>query len=314
MNIHVMGSVAFDRIMTYKGNFEDLLLPDKLHMLSVVFLIDRIEEKRGGTAGNVAYNLAMLEEQAHIYCSVGHDFRGSYEKALQNMKVNLDGIRILEEQLTACAYITADQKGNQITGFSPAAMNTPADPSAFSHIKTGDIGIVSPGNAEDMGRFPQIFKEKNVPYIYDPGQQIPAVSRESHLASIEGAQALIGNDYEIALICERTGCTKADLMDKAKYVITTLGEGGCLISQKGRDDILVPAPKISMLAEPTGAGDSLRAGMLKGLTKGFDMETCVKLGSICAAYCVEKYGTQEHYYTLESFRERYRENYGPCPL
>ena len=279
MNIHVMGSVAFDRIMSYKGNFEDLLLPDKLHMLSVVFLIDRIEEKRGGTAGNVAYNLAMLGEQARI-----------------------------------CAYITADQKGNQITGFSPAAMNTPADPSVFGAVKSGDFGIVSPGNIEDMGRFPQMFKEKNVPYIYDPGQQIPVVSKESHLASIEGAKILIGNDYEIALICERTECGKADLLDKAEYVLTTLGESGCLISQKGKDDILVPAPKISALADPTGAGDSLRAGLLKGLTSGFDVETSVKLGSICAAFCIEKYGTQEHYFSMESFRERYKENYGPCPL
>lgn len=314
MNIHVMGSVAFDRIMSYKGNFEDLLLPDKLHMLSVVFLIDRIEEKRGGTAGNVAYNLAMLGEQARIYCSVGYDFKGSYEKALQNMNINLDGIRVLEEQLTACAYITADQKGNQITGFSPAAMNTPADPSVFGAVKSGDFGIVSPGNIEDMGRFPQMFKEKNVPYIYDPGQQIPVVSKESHLASIEGAKILIGNDYEIALICERTECGKADLLEKAEYVLTTLGEGGCLISQKGKDDILVPAPKISALADPTGAGDSLRAGLLKGLTSGLDVETSVKLGSICAAFCIEKYGTQEHYFSMESFRERYKENYGPCPL
>lgn len=314
MNIHVMGSVAFDRIMSYKGNFEDLLLPDKLHMLSVVFLIDRIEEKRGGTASNVAYNLAMLEEYAHIYCSVGHDFRGSFEKALKNMKINLDGIRVLEEQLTACAYITADQKGNQITGFSPAAMNTPADPSAFHNIKEGDYGIVSPGNAEDMGRFPQIFKEKNVPYIYDPGQQIPAVSKESHLASIRGAEILIGNDYEIALISELTGTSKEELLDMTKYVITTLGEGGCIISQKGKEDIHVPAPKIRELADPTGAGDSMRAGMLKGLTHGLDVETSVKLGSVCAAFCIEKYGTQEHYFTLDSFRERYKENYGPCPL
>ncbi len=314
MNIHIMGSVAFDRIMSYKGNFEDLLLPDKLHMLSVVFLIDRIEEKRGGTASNIAYNLSMLGEFPHIYCSVGHDFKGSYEKALQNMKINLDGIRVLEEQLTACAYITADQKGNQITGFSPAAMNTPADPSAYAKIQQGDFGIVSPGNAEDMGKFPQIFKERNVPYIYDPGQQIPAVSKESHLASIEGSEILIGNDYEIALISERTGKSKSELLEKTKYILTTLGEGGCQISQKGKEDIVIKAPKITTLADPTGAGDSLRAGLLKGLTSGLDIETSVKIGSTCAAFCIEKYGTQEHYYSLENFRQRYKENYGECPF
>lgn len=316
MSVHIMGSVAFDRIMSYKGDINNLLLKDKdkYNTLSILMLIDRIEEKQGGTGANVAYNLAMLGEEPFLYTAVGYDFTTAYQKKLQNMHINLDGVRVLENELTACGYVVADSKGNLINCFCPAAMNNFCDDAALMTIKTGDYGIISPAFAEDMARFPQIFKEKNVPYIYDPGQQIPAVSKEKHLASIDGAEILIGNDYEIALISEITGVSKEELLNMAHYVVTTLGDKGCSISQKSREDILVPAPKIAALADPTGAGDSMRAGMLKGLTSGLDVETSLKLGSICSAFCIEKYGTQEHTFTLESFRARYAENYGACPL
>lgn len=314
MSIHIMGSVAFDRILSYKGDINDLLLKDKFNTLSILMLIDRIEEKQGGTAANIAYNLAMLQEKAHIYTCVGYDFAASYEKKLQALQINLDGVQTLEKELTACCHAVADSKGNLINCFCPAAMNTPCDAGRLNAVKAGDYGIVSPGNAEDMGKFPKLFKEKGIPYIYDPGQQIPAVSKENHIAGIDGAEILIGNDYEIALISERTGLSKDELLDRAKYVVSTLGEGGCLISQKGKADIAVPAPKIKELVDPTGAGDSLRAGLLKGLTMGLGIETGIKMGSVCSAFCIEKYGTQEHSFDLERYRARYQENYGPCPL
>lgn len=316
MSIHIMGSIAFDRIMSYKGDINNLLLKDKdnYNTLSILMLIDRIEERQGGTGANVAYNLAMLGESSFLYTAVGYDFQTAYQKKLQDMNINLDGVRVLDKELTACGYVVADSKGNLINCFCPAAMNNSCEETFFNAIKKGDYGIVSPANAKDMACFPQIFKERKVPYIYDPGQQIPAVSKENHLASIDGAEILIGNDYEIALISDLTGASKSELLNLANYVVTTLGDKGCQISQKGKDDILVPAPKISALADPTGAGDSMRAGILKGLTMGFDVETSLKLGSICSAFCIEQYGTQEHYFTLESFRARYAENYGQCPL
>lgn len=316
MSIHIVGSVAFDRIMSYKGDINNLLLKDKdnYNTLSILMLIDRIEEKQGGTGANVAYNLAMLGEQPFLYTAVGYDFAAAYQKKLQDMHINLDGVQVLEKELTACGYVVADSKGNLINCFCPAAMNTPCADMSLPAVKTGDYGIISPANMEDMARFPKIFKERKVPYIYDPGQQIPAVSKENHLASIDGAEILIGNDYEIALISELTGVAKEELLNLAHYVVTTLGDKGCSISQKGKKDILVPAPEIAALADPTGAGDSMRAGLLKGLTSGYDVETSLKLGSICSAFCIEKYGTQEHFFTLESFRARYAENYGSCPL
>jgi len=312
MSIHISGSIAFDRIMMFPGQFEDHLLPDKLHMINVCFLIDRIEEKRGGTGANLAYNLCLLGEKPTIYATVGHDYRGSFQTALEKMDVDLTNVRILEDSLTACAYITTDSKGNQITGFSPAASTNATEPSAYPKCKKGDFGIIAPGNVDDMFLFPKLFKEKEVPYIYDPGQQIPAINKENHLASIEGAEILIGNDYEIELISHVTEHSKSELLEKAKYVITTLGENGCQIAC-GHDTINVPAPTVDNVADPTGAGDSFRAGILIGLSNGFDMKTCAKLGSIAAAFCIEKYGTQEHFFTLETFGKRYEENYGAFP-
>lgn len=316
MSIHIMGSIAFDRILSYKGNINELILKDKdkYNTLSLLMLIDRIEEKQGGTGANIAFNLAMLGEKPYLYTAAGYDFVAGYQKKLLDMQINLDGVKILEKELTACGHVVADSKGNLINCFCPSAMNNSCNETALGAIKAGDYGIVSPAFADDMAKFPKIFKERKVPYIYDPGQQIPAVTKENHLASIDGAEILIGNDYEIALISEITGVSKEKLLNKCKYIITTLGDKGSSISQKGKADILVPAPKIKELADPTGAGDSMRAGLLKGLSSAFDLETSLKLGSICSAFCIEKYGTQEHHYTPETFRARYAENYGSCPL
>lgn len=312
MSIHISGSIAFDRIMTFPGHFEDHLLPEKLHMINVCFLIDRIEEKHGGTAANIAYNLSLLGGNSSIYTTVGRDYRGSFQTALEKMNINLDAVHILEDSLTACAYITTDSKGNQITGFNLAALGTPTDPSRYPKCEAGDWGIVAPGNLDDMFMFPKTFKDKKVPYIYDPGQTIPAISKENHLACIEGAEIFIGNDYEIELVTQITEHSVVELLEKAKYVITTLGENGCQIANK-HEIIHVPAPKVGVVADPTGAGDSFRAGLLLGLSKGLDMETSAKLASICSAFCIEKYGTQEHVYTLATLKERYEENYGAFP-
>ena len=312
MSIHISGSIAFDRIMTFPGHFEDHLLPEKLHMINVCFLIDRIEEKRGGTGANIAYSLCLLGEKPSLYATVGHDYKASFRGALEDLGINLDSVHISEESLTACAYITSDKRGNQITGFSPAASMKPLDSGAYPKCKTGDWGIISPGNVDDMLLFSKHFKEKKIPYIYDPGQQIPAISKENHLTSIEGAEIFIGNDYEVELITQLTEHSKADLLEKAKYVITTLGENGCQIAS-GHDVVNVPAPKVDKVADPTGAGDSFRAGLLLGLSRGLDMESSVKLGSIAAAFCIEQYGTQEHTFTADTFKKRYEENYGAFP-
>lgn len=310
MSIHISGSIAFDRIMIFTGLFADHILPDKIHTLNVMFTIDRIEEKRGGTAGNIAYSLCLFGEKPHIYTAVGRDYEGPYEQALESMGAKLDGVRIMKENLTPCAYITTDSGGNQITGFNPASMNFPTDPAQLPKTSEKDWAIVSPGNPEDMKLFPSLYKEKKTSYIFDPGQQITILDPQIIKDGINNARIVIGNDYEISLIEQKTNLTKQDILLQAQYLITTLGDKGALISQSGQDDILVPPVPLISVAEPTGAGDSFRAGLLKALHSGSSIEEAVKLGSCCASFCVEKFGTQEHYFNHEIIKDRYEENYG----
>lgn len=313
MSIHLSGSVAFDRIMTFPGQFEDHIVPEKLHILNVCFLIDRIEEKRGGTAGNIAYNLALLGEKPCIYSAVGKDFRG-YDQALESMGVSLAGIRRLEETFTACAYITTDKKGNQITGFSPAAMNTPCDPAFHPRPEAGDWAVVSPGNVEDMRALPALYRAHGTPYIFDPGQQVPALTPEALLEGLTGAAALIGNDYEMEMIRKKVGLDRVGLLEKVGYVLTTFGDAGSEVMRRDWEKPRhIAAVKVNGVADPTGAGDAYRAGLVKGLHAGLDMETSAEMGAVCASFCIEKYGTQEHSFTRETFVRRYEAAYGSMP-
>lgn len=313
MSIHLSGSLAFDRIMTFPGHFEEHLLPEKLHILNVCFLIDRIEEKRGGTAGNIAYNLSLLGERPCIYSSVGKDF-ASYGKALKALGIQLDGVRHLDENFTACAYITTDQKGNQITGFSPSAMNTPCDPAYHPKPVSGDWAVVGPGNVQDMVDLPALYRTTKTPFIFDPGQQIPALGPDALLAGLSGAFILIGNDYEIELICKMTGLNKAQLMQRVDWLITTLGDAGSEIMCKDWDKSRhVGAVTLLQMVDPTGAGDAYRAGLVKGLHNGLDVESAAELGTVSASFCIEKYGTQEHSFTFQSYCQRFEQTFGVKP-
>ena len=313
MSIHLSGSLAYDRIMTFPGKFEDHIIPEKLHILNVCFLIDRVEEKRGGTAGNIAFNLALLKEKPRICTSVGKDF-DDYARALEGLGLPLDGIRRLSQTFTACAHITTDQLGNQITGFSPAAMNTPCDPAFLPKPVEGDWAVVSPGNMDDMVELPALFRSHKTPYIYDPGQQVPALGAERLLSGFTGAEALIGNDYEIELIMKMTGLTRAQILERVGYLITTLGANGSMIYKKDWESPRrIAAVKVANVADPTGAGDAYRAGLVKGLHSGLDMETSAELGAVCSSFCIEKYGTQEHGFNRESFTARYEATYGDMP-
>lgn len=313
MGIHISGSVAFDRIMTFSGQFEDHLLPEKLHILNVSFLIDRVEEKRGGTAGNIAYNLALMKEKPIIYSAVGKDF-DAYAALLRSLDLPLTGLVRLHDTFTACAYITTDLKGNQITGFSPAAMSTPCEPATFPAATAKDWGCVSPGNMADMCTFPRHYRRMGTPYIFDPGQQVIALTGPEILEALTGAEILVGNDYEIAMISKKTGCSLEELKARVNYVISTLGEHGSDIDSKDWNAPRhVPAAHIERVLDPTGSGDAYRAGLLKGLHNGLDLETCARLGTIAASFCVEQYGTQEHNFTKATFLKRYADTFGEAP-
>ena len=308
MQILVSGSIAYDRIMPFPGRFADHIMPDKIHILNVCFLVNGVNEKFGGTAGNIAYTLRLLGEKPRILASVGAKDYANYEQRLRELEVDMTGIRIIPDELTASAYITTDQADNQITGFNPAAMNHSSeyDFSGVSAQKT--LAIVAPGNLEDMFNYSRVYRDKGIPYIFDPGQNIPAFSGEKMLDMLSGAEILISNDYELEMIMKNTGADRAQLLTRAKTIITTLGEQGCMVLRPGEETRLAAA-KVSKVVDPTGAGDCFRAGLIKGLVEGRDVTEAAKVALTSAAYAVEHHGTQEHHFTVEEFRARYAENF-----
>lgn len=311
MKIFVSGSLAYDRIMDFPGNFSDHILPEKLHILNVCFTVNGLKEKFGGTAGNIAYSLALLGEKPLVLAACGRDF-DRYEKWLRENGLSLDGIKRIEGELTAGAYITTDQADNQITGFNPGAMNHPSrfEFGKVNHSKS--LAIISPGNLEDMLAYPQIFKERRIPYIFDPGQSITSFSGDQLLEMMTGAEIFISNDYELEMVMRATGLDKKELLKRTKAIITTLGEKGSLVCAN-REQVEIPAVKVSQSPDPTGAGDAYRAGLIKGLALGRDLSEAARMGATSASYAVESYGTQEHRYTESEFWERRKTGFAQRP-
>ncbi|WFS61050.1 carbohydrate kinase family protein [Pseudodesulfovibrio thermohalotolerans] len=309
MQIYISGSLAFDRIMTFPDKFSNHILPDKIHILNVSFLVNGLVERFGGTAGNIAYNLSLLGVKSTILSQVGKDF-APYDKRLQEYGLAVDGIRTIEQEFTAGCYITTDMSDNQINGFNPGAMKYPCQYD-MSRIDSSDaIGLIAPGNINDMLEHPRYYREQGIPYIFDPGQQIPALSGDQLKEAVCGAEILIVNDYELEMIKKSTGMTKAELLENTAYLITTLGENGSIVSCGNKDTAVGVVPASEVL-DPTGAGDAYRAGLLKGLSLGKTVAEAAKLGATCATYAVEFKGTQEHSFSLKEFTERYESVFGP---
>ena len=308
MRILVTGSLAYDRIMSFPGSFADHILPEKIHILNVCFLVEGLEEKFGGTAGNIAYCLKLLGENPTIVATAGKDF-AAYEAWLRHCGLSLEGIRRIGEEFTAGAYITTDRADNQITGFNPGAMKHSALYPVDDADPADTLAIVAPGNLEDMQDHIRRYKAKGIPVIVDPGQNIPALSGEQLTEMLTGAAYLISNDYELQLIENSTKLSLAEITARAGTVITTLGEKGSVIRQGASESTIPPCP-VAEVQDPTGAGDAFRAGFIKGLVMGKTPVEAAKLGSVSAAYAVEKHGTQEHHFTWDAFAARYASVFG----
>ena len=302
MRIIVSGSLAYDRIMDFPEYFSDHILPEKLHVLNVSFTVNGMVEKLGGTAGNIAYALSLLGEKPIILATVGHDYHRYFE-SLAKKNIASDSIKIIKEEFTASAYITTDRADNQITGFNPGAMKYP---SCFDFDRVNpqeSIVIIAPGNLEDMIDYPRSCKSRGIDYIFDPGQSLPMWNAQELIRCIDGSRILISNDYELELVINKTGLNRKKLLEKTKTIITTLGEMGSRVCTPDRE-IDIPAVKAKEVLDPTGAGDAYRAGLIRGLTEGRGIEQCAVMGSVCASFAVECYGTQEYHFSLQEFRER----------
>jgi adenosine kinase len=302
MNIIVSGSLAYDRIMDFPGSFADHILPEKIHVLNICFQVNGMKEKFGGTAGNIAYALTLMGEKPIISSAIGYDYHRYFDWFLQQ-GISTEHIKIIDEECTAGAYITTDRADNQITGFNPGAMKYPADLDFGKLHPPETIMIISPGNLEDMISYPRACKEKGIDYVFDPGQSLPMWEAKDLLQSISGCRILIANDYELDLIMHKTGLGKKALLGRTRAIITTLGEHGSQVSTP-EADTSIPVVKARKVEDPTGAGDSYRGGLISGLVRGKDLLQCARMGSVCASFAVESYGTQEYSFTLAEFNER----------
>lgn len=306
MKILVSGSLAYDRIMEYAGKFSDHIMPEKIHTLSLSFVTDEFRENFGGTAGNIAYGLALLGEKPEILSVAGKDFE-SYKDWLLNLGVGLNFLKIFPDKSTAVVNIFTDRADNQIAA---VCLGTLAYSCEFSEEKIeGDsFAIVAPGNSDDMKKLPETYKKNGVPYIFDPGQQIPSLSENDLKEGIKGSKALMSNDYELALILNKTGWSEEYILNNTEMIITTLGEKGSVA--KTKDGVFeIPAAKPKEILDPTGAGDAYRAGLIKGLVHNWPIEVAGRFGSVMAAYAVETHGTQEYSTSFEEAAARYEENF-----
>ncbi len=307
MNIILTGSLAIDRIMNFPGQFQDHIIPDKVHQLNVAFNIDRLDEKNGGTAGNIAYSLSLLGEQPIVVAAAGNDF-DHYIDHLQSHALPIEGIEIQKNLKTASAYITTDQNDNQITAFDMGAMvaETHFD---LSTLSTDDIIVFSAGNKMDMLNYSRKAKKQGIRYFFDPGQTLPFFEVEELQELIDGAYMLFVNDYELQMVVNRTGWSEDDVRAKVTYLITTLGKEGSRIEGAG-EKIEVGVSPVADVLDPTGAGDAYRAGFLKGFMYDLPLVECGQLGAVASAYVIEQRGTQEHFYEMEAFSARYTEAFG----
>lgn len=309
MQILVTGSIAYDYIMVFPGRFRDHILPDKVHVLSVSFLVDSMKRLRGGTAPNIAYNLALLGERPTVVGTVGEDF-AEYQAWLEEHGIDTSGILPVPGVFTASCFINTDLDDNQITAFYSGAMMHAHTVSLqpFSNGRPA-YAIIAPNDPQAMERYAHECRELGIPYMYDPSMQAPRMSGEELLNGVRGAQVLIGNDYEFSMMAEKIGCSEPELRDLAPITVVTKGEYGSTIYANG-ETIEIPAARAHKVVDPTGAGDAYRAGLLKGLIHKVPLEVAGRIASLTACYAVEQMGTQEHCYTKQEFVERYRLNFG----
>jgi adenosine kinase len=304
MSALICGSMAYDTIMVFHDKFKNHILPEKIHLLSVSFLVPSMRREFGGCAGNIAYNLKLLGEEPLIMATVGHDFE-PYARWLDCYKISRKHIRVLDNQFTGQAYITTDEDDNQITAFHPGAMNFSHENIVPSNEKIY-IGIVAPEGKEGMQQHARQFADNGIPFIFDPGQGMPMFSGTELLNLMELATWLTLNDYEAELMQERTGLNLQQLAQKVEALIVTRGGDGSTVYTQGKE-IHIPSAPVSNLADPTGCGDAYRAGLLYGLMNKLDWEITGRIASLMGAIKIESQGTQNHTFTLHSFKERYQD-------
>ena len=310
MRIIVTGSLAWDYIMNFPGKFEDHILPDKVHKLTVSFLVDSMKKMRGGTAGNIAYSIALLGAKGAVVSAAGQDF-SDYAGFMRQVGIDTTGIKVVANEFTASCFINTDLKNNQIVAFYPGAVTHAREVTLASlGLQKDDWVIISPTDPESMMMHTSECKKAGVSYIFDPGKQAPRLTKEQVLAGIDGCAAFIGNDYEFGMMAKMTGLTEEALIQMSPVTIMTRGEEGSRIYVRGQAPVEIPVAKPTTIADPTGAGDAYLGGLAVGLSKKLPMSATGRIAALCATYAIEMKGCQEHGFTKDEFATRYQAVFG----
>ena len=311
MRIIVTGSIAYDYLMSFPGKFTEHFLPEHISRVSLSFLVDTMDKRRGGCAPNIAYSLALLGERPVLMGTAGQDF-DEYRRWLDAAGVDTSLVKDIPGKFTASFFCSTDVENNQIASFYTGAMAHAAELS-FRTAGKPDLVTISPNDPTAMLQYADECRTLGIRYIFDLGQQVARMSGDELTQGLTGSYLIICNDYELEILRQKTGLSESDLLQRAEILVVTRGEdGSSIIRPTTRVD--VPAVPVRKIVDPTGVGDAYRAGLMKGLVHGADDAVCVQLGSVAAAYALEHLGGQSHAYTATEFRQRYEKHFGKLEL
>ena len=311
MRAVITGSIAYDYLMSFPGKFTEHFLPEHFQRVSLSFLVDSMDKRRGGCAPNIAYTFALLGEKPFLMGTAGQDF-DDYRRWLDAAGVDTSLVKIVADKFTASFFCSTDEANNQIASFYTGAM---AHASELSFRGAGpiDLVIISPNDPAAMTQYAEECRTLGIKFIFDPGQQCARMSGDDIADGLKGAFMVICNDYELELIRQKTGQGEAEILKNAELLVVTKGEHGCTIMRKG-SSVDVPAVTPHKIADPTGVGDAFRGGFMKGLAAGASDEVCGRLGSVAATYALEHLGGTSHSYSWREFVERYEQHFGKLSL
>lgn len=307
MSALICGSLAYDTIMVFPERFKDHILPDKMHILNVSFLVPKMRREFGGVAGNIAYNLKLLGSDPYPMATVGDDF-APYERHLEEMGISRRYVRHLEGEFTPQAFITTDLDDNQITAFHPGAMAH----SAMNRVADTEgirIGIIAPDSKEAMLQHSKDFPAAGIPHLFDPGQAMIMFDGDQLKGLVEDARWVVTNDYECEILQQRTGWSRARIASRVEALIVTRGAEGCVV-YTGDDEKAIPSAKAEHIKDPTGCGDAFRAGLIHALLNDYDLVTGARLGCLMGAIKIASQGPQNHRPTIDEIEDRFFEAYG----
>jgi adenosine kinase len=307
MRIIVTGSIAYDYLMSFPGKFTEHFLPEHFSRVSLSFLVDSMDKRRGGCAPNIAYTLALLGERPMLMATAGQDFP-EYRQWLEAAGVDTSLVKDVAGKFTASFFCSTDADNNQIASFYTGAM-AHASELSFRTAGRPDLVIISPNDPAAMLQYAEECRALNLRFIFDPGQQVARNSGDELAQGLDGAHLLICNDYELEILRQKTGFDESDLLARASILVVTRGEdGSSVIRRETRVD--VPAVPPRRIVDPTGVGDAYRGGLMKGLAHGADDAVCAQLGSVAATFALEHLGGQSHAYSRVEFRDRYEKHFG----